>query len=485
LKKRFGIGRDQLQLEFNNLMKEMGTVRNSASALGSDFNSNKRADVDALRAHIRNRKMQLRIEDGGGDRFADDFVEEDTKIFGLTTLGIEEKKSEEGDNRENNLNNEADEEEERDGRLSISPTSFIASVVSTVVEQEPPQDQSVTLKALERQLGLHQIAIANSMKPKRTVGPKPWFTQSGKSKLLVSSSSATTLNSHFFGTQPFSRAGAGSPLASYLPTSTAAAKLLLNDGFDEESVSLESLGSASRTSLLDEKAREEFVKQDFRARTHSAESNRWEQRFGVISGEKNARGSNRNSHSRLSRTAPGADGAAFDMDFAAEQAKAYDKSHPKPLVDIEALDLSAALDVTLPREPQTSNESGFLEELVPSNSNQRGKKAVAADEQHNPKRQLSSPYTTLLSDDAFADQLSSRKNKFAGTNQQQQQQQQQQQPKSVKLEKLRANVGGSNSEMQRSQISLFSSPYSSVVLPKSNLMQRLDKRGKSKALSGW
>ena len=64
-----------------------------------------------------------------------------------------------------------------------------------------------------------------------------------------------------------------------------------------------------------------------RARLYSAEANRWEQRFGVL----------RDGGPRIDGEEGRGGEKEWDVELAARTADAYDKSHPRPLVDVEVL----------------------------------------------------------------------------------------------------------------------------------------------------
>ena len=121
-------------------------------------------------------------------------------------------------------------------------------------------DAQEEIERLEQQLGiggtrgmtLSSSAVTLVKKQPRKVGPRPWFTHGGKSKMIVSSSSLSNQFNLALVDAGSSDVGGGTG------QTLGEGKIQLNDGFDDsESV----VGRA-------------------RARAHSAQSNRWGGRGG-------------------------------------------------------------------------------------------------------------------------------------------------------------------------------------------------------------
>lgn len=258
---RYGMGREQLFDEFDDLMKEMGSYRNveadkekaaSMNPLGSHKRREQKVDVEDMFMHIQRRKIELSQSMASPNRLdsrldSSDFNEEqvedgrgDENVFSLTNAPYEE----------------VEVEEEKKEALPNED-------VSGLVKEELSEQDSLVLPTDSMQLLEMQLGLVNSRssstasllkKPPRKVGPRPWFTSGGKAKLMVSSSSLANLGA----SATLAARTAGAPKPFSLPRTIVPARVKpdLDDGYDDD----------------------ESVIGRGRARAHSAGNNRWEQR---------------------------------------------------------------------------------------------------------------------------------------------------------------------------------------------------------------
>ena len=286
VRSRFGIAREQLYEEFSDLMKEMGSYRNielgkdkaasmnplGAASKGKSRMAEQKVDLEDMLEHIQRRKLELGISAAQSSAPEDDDGGEDGRgggknVFSLTNAPYEEedeKKVAEVDIVLVNEHSRVEDDAKSRGEDSL---------------QLPTDSDANAMQLLEMQLGLVNSRSNSTTtllkKPPRKVGPRPWYTSGGKSKLMVSSSSLTNLG----GASRSSKDPL--PVIPYTQGHTAAAGTMggrrgpsqvrpfLRDGHDSES----------------------SVDGRQRVRAHSAGTNRWETRFGVISGAGSAAGS--------------------------------------------------------------------------------------------------------------------------------------------------------------------------------------------------
>ena len=391
---KFGRDKEELYSDFDQVMKEMGTMSRGNGIMNPDFlkgvenggrdgipringlKSQQRLvggrietgtteiDIDGLKRHVEMRKLQMMkrgVRGVQGDAVeyvdsvdADDMKGEEEgegeKIFGLT--GVEEPQEENDENKDEN-------KDDNDNSSSMGGTASLSLDMTALANDA--LYKSVALKSLSSTLTreINHCAL-QSMLPRRRrkVGPRPFYISTNKSKtpMIVTKSNLMglkktaymrNLESNNGLTEGSSSPGAVPGVSGKMPApggeltqrvTASRGRLLLNDGYDLQDGRG---GDGNGTGGYDDfyaVGRDERE----RARNYSAKANKWEQRFGVRSEVEHHNVRN------LERTA-------------AEEAKAYDRSHPRPIIDIDSLEFQVNTEMTMAgteRETHAFNNPG-------------------------------------------------------------------------------------------------------------------------------